>query len=153
MIPGMGGFELVVIALFALVIVGPKDLPVLLRQLGKFTGKVRGMAQEFRASFDEMARQSELDELRKEVEALRSQSIARPLGPELEDHFREIGANLEDLPVPSPDPVPEVSISDTPAAEAAAEPEKPKRKRAPKKPAAEASEAAAPEAPKPEAEA
>jgi sec-independent protein translocase protein TatB len=55
----------------ALIVVGPKDLPLMLRKLGQFVAKLRGMAAEFRASFDEMARQSELDELRKEVEAMR----------------------------------------------------------------------------------
>jgi sec-independent protein translocase protein TatB len=103
MLPGMGGLELVVIALIALVVVGPKDLPIMLRKLGKVTGKVRGMAQEFRNSFDELARQSELDELRKEVENLRAHSM-QPLGPELEDHFREIGADLRAEPQLSVDP-------------------------------------------------
>jgi len=63
--------ELMIAAVVALVVVGPKDLPILLRRLGQFMGRMRGMAAEFRASFDEMARQSELDELRKEVQALR----------------------------------------------------------------------------------
>jgi sec-independent protein translocase protein TatB len=61
---------------FALVVVGPKDLPVLLRRFGQFMAKLRGMAAEFRASFDEMARQSELDDLRKEVDALRRGQLA-----------------------------------------------------------------------------
>lgn len=74
--PGLGTAELIVIAVIALIVVGPKDLPVLLRKLGRFMGKVRAMATDFRASFDEMARQSELDELRKEVEALRSGSLS-----------------------------------------------------------------------------
>jgi sec-independent protein translocase protein TatB len=56
----------------ALIVVGPKDLPILMRRVGRFVAHMRGMAAEFRASFDEMARQSELDELRKEVEALRT---------------------------------------------------------------------------------
>jgi sec-independent protein translocase protein TatB len=47
-----------------------------MRKVGQFMAKVRGMAAEFRASFDELARQSELDELRREVEALRT---ARPM--------------------------------------------------------------------------
>lgn len=59
------------IAVVALIVVGPKDLPRMLRKLGQFVAKLRGMAAEFRASFDEMARQSELDDLRKEVEAMR----------------------------------------------------------------------------------
>jgi sec-independent protein translocase protein TatB len=68
--------ELLIAAVVALVVVGPKDLPVLLRRLGQFTARLRGMAAEFRASFDEMARQSELDELRKEVAALRQGQLA-----------------------------------------------------------------------------
>jgi sec-independent protein translocase protein TatB len=72
MVPGIGGGELVLIAVVALVVVGPKDLPKLLRQLGRFVGKMRRMADDFRTSFEDMARQSELDDLRKEVDALRA---------------------------------------------------------------------------------
>jgi sec-independent protein translocase protein TatB len=72
MLPDIGAGELLLIGIVALVVVGPKDLPLLMRRLGQFTARLRGMAAEFRASFDEMGRQSELDELRKEVEALRS---------------------------------------------------------------------------------
>jgi sec-independent protein translocase protein TatB len=72
MLPDIGAGELLLIAIVALVVVGPKDLPMLLRRLGQFTARLRGMAAEFRASFDEMGRQTELDDLRKEVEALRS---------------------------------------------------------------------------------
>ncbi len=77
MLPDIGATELMVIAAVALIVVGPKDLPILLRRVGQFVGKLRGMAAEFRASFDEMARQSELDELRKEVEAMRAANPAR----------------------------------------------------------------------------
>ncbi|MGA9657621.1 MAG: Sec-independent protein translocase protein TatB [Asticcacaulis sp.] len=75
MVPGIGGGELILIAVVALVIVGPKDLPKLLRQLGRYVGKMRRMADDFRTSFDDMARQSELDDLRKEVEALRTGKV------------------------------------------------------------------------------
>ena len=51
------------IAAIALIVVGPKDLPILMRKVGKAMGRMRAMAAEFRASFDEMARQSELEEL------------------------------------------------------------------------------------------
>ena len=72
MLPEVGVPELLVIAAIALIVVGPKDLPILLRKLGRFVAHMRGMAAEFRASFDELARQSELEELRKEVEAMRA---------------------------------------------------------------------------------
>jgi sec-independent protein translocase protein TatB len=65
-------FDFAIIGVLALIVVGPKDLPVLMRKLGRFLAHMRAMAAEFRASFDEMARQSELDELRREVESLRS---------------------------------------------------------------------------------
>ncbi len=72
MLPGIGGGEIVVIGVVALLVVGPKDLPKLLRQLGRFVGRMRAMADDFKTSFEDMARQSELDDLRKEVEALRN---------------------------------------------------------------------------------
>ena len=78
--PGIGGLEYLVIAVVALIVVGPERLPGLLRKLGKMIGKARGMADEFRSSFDEMARQSELDDLRKEVEALRTDQGMVPSG-------------------------------------------------------------------------
>jgi len=64
--------EFLLVGAIALVVIGPKDLPIFLRRLGQYVAKMRGMAAEFRASLDELARQSELDELRKEVEALRT---------------------------------------------------------------------------------
>ena len=79
MLPDLSPTHIFIVLIVALVVVGPKDLPALLRKVGKFIGKMRGMANEFRASFDEMARQSELDDLRKEVEAMRQASqIALP---------------------------------------------------------------------------
>ena len=92
MLPDIGGAELLVIAAVALIVVGPKDLPMLLRKLGQFVGKMRGMASEFRASFDEMARQSELDDLRREVEAMRSGQYTAPLR-EAADQAKDVGVD------------------------------------------------------------
>jgi sec-independent protein translocase protein TatB len=55
--------ELLLVALVALVVIGPKDLPRLMRTVGHWMGKVRGMAQHFRSGMDDMIRQSELDDL------------------------------------------------------------------------------------------
>ena len=63
--------HIVILLVVALVVVGPKDLPRLMNMAGKWAGKARAMANEFRKSFDEMARQAELDELRKEIEDLK----------------------------------------------------------------------------------
>ena len=145
--PGIGGFELVVIGLVALLVVGPKDLPVLMRRVGQMVAKARAMANEFRSSFDEMARQSELDDLRKEVEALRSGQGMYPLGKEAEDAFKDINSELA-KPLPAPEaPAPEVPAMtpaadewpDTPTSDPTPEPvatSKAKPKRATPKPAA-----------------
>jgi sec-independent protein translocase protein TatB len=93
--PGIGGMEYVVIAIVALLVVGPERLPAMLHKLGKLVAKARNMANEFRHSFDEMARQSELDDLRKEVEALRTgQNRMMPLGAEAEATFKSISDDL-----------------------------------------------------------
>ena len=103
MLHGGDGFELLLIAAVALIVVGPKDLPVLLRRLGQFMARVRSMAAEFRASFDEMARQSELDELRKEVEAMRKAQAgdiaALAAAPEVHQTFNELSQGLSDVGV------------------------------------------------------
>ena len=94
MLPEIGAAELLVIAAVALIVVGPKDLPIMLRKLGQFMAKMRGMAAEFRASFDEMARQAELDELKKEVEALREGRFVEGARGDVEGAFRAIDQDL-----------------------------------------------------------
>ncbi|MDE2133619.1 MAG: twin-arginine translocase subunit TatB [Alphaproteobacteria bacterium] len=67
--------HMLLVLVVALVVVGPKDLPKVMHAMGRWAGKARAMADQFRKSFDEMARQSELDDLRKELDELRN---ARP---------------------------------------------------------------------------
>lgn len=102
MLPEVGASELIVIAIVALIVVGPKDLPILLRRFGQFMAKLRGMANEFRASFDEMARQSELDDLRKEVEAMRRGQFgdtATDYNHEMRSTINEIETSMSDVGV------------------------------------------------------
>lgn len=55
--------EFLVVAIVALIVIGPKDLPKALRLLGKWVGKARGVARQFRSGFDNMIRESELAEM------------------------------------------------------------------------------------------
>ncbi len=80
MLPGLGFSEIVLLAVIALLVVGPKDLPLLLRRVGQFSARMRGLAAEFRAGFDELARTAELDQLKKEVDSLRNVQALRDLG-------------------------------------------------------------------------
>ncbi|MES2722410.1 MAG: Sec-independent protein translocase protein TatB [Pseudomonadota bacterium] len=162
MLPEVGGMELLVIAAVALIVVGPKDLPMLLRKLGQFVARLRGMADDFRASFDEMARQSELDDLRKEVEAMRKgqaadQAAAEAANVEINQVFNEIGDSLQGAGIQFHPPMshqyadPEAIEPPAPAPVPAA---KPKAPRAPKATAAKtAVSAVAKPKPKPKAKA
>jgi len=64
----IGWQELFIIAAVALIVVGPKDLPRVLSQITKYIRKARGIAREFQSSIDEVVRQADLEEIRKEVE-------------------------------------------------------------------------------------
>jgi sec-independent protein translocase protein TatB len=68
----IGWSEMAVVAAVALVVIGPKDLPKLLRTVGEWTGKARAMAREFQGHLDDLARESELDELKKQAEKITS---------------------------------------------------------------------------------
>ena len=99
--------HLLILLVVLLVVVGPKDLPRLMRIMGQWAGKARNMANEFRKSFDDMARQEELDKLRAELEEMRKTSFEVPSVNEIE----AAGA-----PPASPAPEPrsgELQISDT----------------------------------------
>ncbi|HRE21437.1 MAG TPA: Sec-independent protein translocase protein TatB [Rhabdaerophilum sp.] len=61
----VGWSELVVIGVVALVVIGPKELPGVIRSVGRAVGKLRTMAGEFRAQFDDAMREAELHEVKK----------------------------------------------------------------------------------------
>jgi sec-independent protein translocase protein TatB len=66
---GIDSSELLVIALVALVVIGPKDLPRVMRTVGHWVGRARGMAGHFRAGVDNMMRESELADMEKKWKA------------------------------------------------------------------------------------
>ncbi len=68
----VGWIEMAVIALIALVVIGPNELPKAMRSLAKWTRKARSMAREFQSGIDDMVRDADLDEARKAVESAKS---------------------------------------------------------------------------------
>ena len=112
--------HILILLAVALVVVGPKDLPKLMHMVGKWVGKARGMANEFKKSFDDMARQSELDELRAEVEKLRSTDPIADLGTDINNDIERTlnpvdtaAAEAREAPAPRSG---EYQISETPPA-------------------------------------
>lgn len=123
--------HILILLTVALVVVGPKDLPRLMNMAGKWVGKARNMANEFKKSFDDMARQSELDQLRAEIEKLKADD---PLAQATTDVNHEIQRTLN--PVDTDDtgvlpPLPETPETTAPrsgeyqVSESAAPPAKP----------------------------
>ena len=62
--------EFVLIGIVALIVIGPKELPGVLRTLGQYTRKVRGMAAEFQNQFQEAMREAEMGDLKKQVDEM-----------------------------------------------------------------------------------
>jgi sec-independent protein translocase protein TatB len=109
--------------IITLVVVGPKDLPKMMRMAGQWMGKARAMANQLRRSFDEMARQSELEELRAEIQALRRD---RPLA-DVEQSLHQSILPPADLPAPA-DSAPQPAPAAKPELVAAAAPGEPDAK-------------------------
>ncbi|MFO0349932.1 MAG: Sec-independent protein translocase protein TatB [Alphaproteobacteria bacterium] len=95
----IGWSELVVIAIVALVVIGPKDLPQAFRVAGQWMAKARLMAQEFQSHIDEMMRQSDVEEMKREF-----RDMTRV--PEFEKLEADLmrGDLAEEAPKPKPDP-------------------------------------------------
>jgi len=93
--------EFVLFALVALIVIGPKDLPKAMRVVGRFVGKARGMANQFRSGFDAMVREAELEEMEKKWKEENARIMA--------EH-----SALVDFTDPSPAPLP-LPAPDAPA--------------------------------------
>ena len=64
----IGWSEMLLIAIVAIIFIGPKEIPAAMRAVGRMMGKARLITREFRATIDEVMRETELDELRRQVE-------------------------------------------------------------------------------------
>jgi sec-independent protein translocase protein TatB len=124
---GIDSPELLVIAIVALVVIGPKELPSMLRSWGKWMAQARGMASEFRGHVDEMVRQSELDEVKKQLESAPGLDL-QALDPtkqikgaiqegmaEGEKAFNEAKSTF-DNPLAEPESAPQIAAEPQPAA-------------------------------------
>ena len=104
---GVDTSELIIVAVLALIFIGPKDLPQALRTLGRFVGQVRGMARHFTSGIESMIREAELEEMekkwREENERIMSEYPAL-----LEAQKAEAAeATQPALPLDTPDAIPD----------------------------------------------
>ena len=122
---GIDSSEFLLIAIVALVVIGPKELPGLLRTWGKWMAQMRGMAAEFRGHVDEMVRQSDLDEVKKQLTAssgldLQSLDPTKEIRSHIEQGMAEgekaiaEGKSVFDNPLAEPESAPQIAV-ETPA--------------------------------------
>lgn len=98
----VGAPELLLIAIVALLVVGPKDLPRLLRTVGNWMGKARATARHFRTGVDAMIREAEMEEMQKQWEAQNAAIMkAHPAEP---DTLPPAGDTTEDAAPPAETP-------------------------------------------------
>ncbi|MCM2293658.1 Sec-independent protein translocase protein TatB [Allorhizobium sp. BGMRC 0089] len=90
----IGWSELLIIAIVMIVVVGPKDLPPMLRAFGKMTSRLRRTAADFRAQFDEALREADLDDVRRTIHDARSLNPANALREAI-NPLRQMGADLK----------------------------------------------------------
>ncbi|WP_114391005.1 Sec-independent protein translocase protein TatB [Notoacmeibacter marinus] len=90
----IGWPELLVVTVVLIVVVGPKDLPRMLRTFGRTTSKVRSMAGDFRKQFDEALKEAELDDVKDLVDTARSLNPKNAIRRELSS-LDKIGRKME----------------------------------------------------------
>jgi sec-independent protein translocase protein TatB len=116
----VGWSEMLVIAIVLIVVVGPKDLPRMLRQFGRTTSKLRTMAGDFRRQFDEALKEAELDDVTETLSSVRKinpmNEIRKHLAP-IEDVGQQVRAGLDDALKPQPKPTPAETAAEPVAAE------------------------------------
>jgi sec-independent protein translocase protein TatB len=94
----IGWSELLLIAVVALVVIGPKELPGALRTLGQWMTKIRRMASEFQSQFQDAIREAELAELKKEVDEMAAKASSYTQFDPLDDVRKDIEKAAGDLP-------------------------------------------------------
>jgi len=119
--------EFLLIGVVALIVIGPKELPGVLRTMGQYTRKVRSMAADFQAQFQEAMREAEMADLKKQVDDIaqdvKNYDPLKDVRADIEAAGKDIHASLQQEPVvtPTADAVPQDAAM-LPAGEAPAEP-------------------------------
>lgn len=94
----IGWAEMAMVALLALIVVGPKDLPKMMRTAGQWMRKARSVAREFQSGLDDMMRESELDEARQAIEKTRKFDVKKELDSAVDPSgdIRKTAKDVED---------------------------------------------------------
>jgi len=143
----IGWSELLLIGIVALIAIGPKELPTVLRTLGQWMSKLRRMASEFQSQFQEAMREAEMADLKKQVDEMTSQAQSYASFDPVSEVKRELESTQQQIESAMVDK----AGVDTPSSPVAAEPStSPAGAALPAAPATAATDAAAPPSAAPE---
>jgi len=96
--------ELMLVAIVALVVIGPKDLPKAMRVVGYWVGRARGVARQFRSGFDQMVREAELEEMEKRWAAENERIMREHPAPPPADPMPDAPGEVSHASPPQDDP-------------------------------------------------
>ncbi|MDF1791631.1 MAG: Sec-independent protein translocase protein TatB [Thalassobaculaceae bacterium] len=80
----LGWQEFILVAIITVIVVGPKDLPRVVRSISQWVRKARSMAREFQNSLEEVAREAELDDVRREVQSISKEGIGKSIEKQID---------------------------------------------------------------------
>ncbi len=109
----IGAGELLVILIVAVVVIGPKDLPLAMRTAGRWIGKMRRISAHFRSGIDTMVREAELEEMEKKWKAQNEEIMRRSAALTTDAHGAEADAPVMTGPSPADPPAAEQPAADT----------------------------------------
>lgn len=117
----VGAGELLVILIVAVMVIGPKDLPLAMRTAGRWIGKMRRISAHFRSGIDAMVREAELEEMEKKWKAQNEEIMRRSAALTTEAHEAEAGAPVMTGPPADTAPPPAPPVEPVPAPKGSAD--------------------------------
>jgi sec-independent protein translocase protein TatB len=126
----IGAAELLIIVIVAIIVIGPKDMPLAMRAAGRWIGKIRRVSAHFRTGIDAMVREAELEEMEKKWKAQNEEIMRRTSAsaeaaagepvmtgppPAVQDAPADHGIDLPGIPDPTADTAPPASPAEVPA--------------------------------------
>jgi sec-independent protein translocase protein TatB len=114
--------EFLLIGVIALIVIGPKELPTVMRTLGQYTRKIRSMAADFQNQFHEALREADMADLKKQVDDMASDIKGYDPLKDVRSDFEDMGKDFEKSLDPPAEAKPAEPSSEQPAAEPAPEP-------------------------------
>lgn len=116
----IGWQELFIVGLITIIVVGPKELPRVLRTATLWIKKIKGMARDFQDGLEDLAREADLDDMKKELEASSDFNLEEELertmdpGGEIGGAVRALEETVDDAPEAIPEPEPEPTLRPKP---------------------------------------